>query len=56
MNTLKDRFKNPTLLNSVKDYRLNPLPFYFKLCQPTQLRYDNQLVSGIYVPAEYLEY
>ena len=56
MNALKDRFKNPTLLNSVKDYRLNPLPFYFKLCQPTQLRYDNQLVSGIYVPAEYLEY
>jgi hypothetical protein len=56
MNALKDRFKNPTHLNSVKDYRLDPLPFYFKLCQPTQLRYDNQLVSGIYVPAEYLEY
>jgi len=56
MNALKDMFKSPTLLKSVKDYRLDPLPFYFKLCQPTQLRYDNQLVSGIYVSAEYLDY
>ena len=56
MNGFKEMFKNSTLLKSVKDYRLDPLPFYFKLCYPTQLRYDNQLVSGIYVPAEYLEY
>lgn len=56
MNGFKEMFKNSTLLKSVTDYRLDPLPFYFKLCHPTQLRYDNQLVSGIYVPAEYLEY
>jgi hypothetical protein len=55
MNGFKEMFKN-SLLKSVTDYRLDPLPFYFKLCYPTQLRYDNQLVSGIYVPAEYLEY
>lgn len=50
---LSEKIKTET--TEIQPQKLNINPFYFKICNPTQLNYNNEMISGIYIDYKYLE-
>ena len=52
---LIDKESNFNLRNNAFLQRINESPFYFKLCKPTELSYNNEMIGGSYIHYSYLD-